>query len=75
MRITDTDLHERTAEVLDTVLPTGEPVEVERNGQLLRITPSKLNRLTRRDAIIGEPDDLVHMDWLAMRVSDTNEGS
>lgn len=54
--------------ILDQVLETGIPVEVERRGQKLRIVPvkrkSKLDRLTPHpDVIIGNPEDLVHMDW------------
>ena len=54
--------------VLDEVLATGVPIEIERNGQRLRIAPA-----VRRDrlkylrphpgAIIGDPEDLVHIDW------------
>ena len=26
-------------------------------------TPSKLQNLKRRDCIVGDPEDLVHLDW------------
>jgi hypothetical protein len=54
--------------VLDQVLATGEPVEIERNGRRLRIVadapPSRLDRLVKRsEVVVGDPDDLVHLDW------------
>lgn len=54
--------------VLDRVLASGVPVEVERNGHRLRIAPAEsVDRLSRLkphpDAITGDPEDLVHMDW------------
>ena len=53
--------------ILDQVLATGVPVEIERRGKLLKIVPaeppSKLARLKHRDCIIGDPLDLVHLDW------------
>lgn len=50
--------------VLDRVLETGEEVEIERNGRLLRIAPKKApsawDRLVERPyAVKGNPDDLV----------------
>ena len=53
--------------ILDSVLETGIPVEIERGGRLLRIVadepPSKLGRLEKRDFITGDPNELVSMDW------------
>ena len=54
--------------LLDQVLETGEPLEIERKGKRLRIVPvkrgSKLDLLKPNPgAIIGDPEDLVHMDW------------
>jgi hypothetical protein len=52
--------------ILDQVLATGIPVEIERRGKLLEIIPAepsgKLARLKRRDCILGDPMDLVHLD-------------
>lgn len=54
------------------MVQTGVPAEVERRGKRLRIVPveevtkSKLDRLEPHpDAIRGDPDDLVHLDWSA----------
>jgi hypothetical protein len=54
--------------LLDEVLATGRPLEIERKGRRLRIalveTPSKLDRLVAHpDAIVGDPEDLVTLDW------------
>jgi antitoxin (DNA-binding transcriptional repressor) of toxin-antitoxin stability system len=54
--------------ILDRVLETGIPVEIERRGRLLRIVPekkpAKLELLPKRpEAVRGAPGDLVHVDW------------
>ncbi len=54
--------------LLDRVLETGQAIEVERNGRRLRIAPvgsdSRLDRLRPHPGyIVGDPEDLVHMDW------------
>ena len=53
--------------LLDRVLRTGEPIEIERAGKKLMIIPkekaSRLNNLVPRDIIVGDPEDLVHLDW------------
>ena len=54
--------------LIDRILETGEPLEIERKGRQLRIVPvvgeGKLDRLIERpDYIRGEPDDLIHLDW------------
>jgi hypothetical protein len=68
MAITASKLRENVYRVLDQVLETGEPVEIERNGRRLFIVadrpPSRLGRLVRRpDAVVGDSEDLVHLDW------------
>jgi antitoxin (DNA-binding transcriptional repressor) of toxin-antitoxin stability system len=53
--------------LLDRVLRTGEPIEIDRAGQKLLLVPKekrgKLHNLTRRDVITGDPEDLVHLNW------------
>ena len=56
--------------LLDKVAKTGIPLEIERKGKRLLITPAeKLRNLDclneHPDFIIGNPDDLVHIDWSA----------
>lgn len=59
MKITASQLRANIDRVLDQVAQTGEPLEIEREGQLLRIVavaaPRKLDRLVRREAVIGDP--------------------
>lgn len=55
--------------VLDEIIRTGQPVEVERRGRRLRIVAvdpqSRLDTLVAHpDAVVGDPADLVHLDWL-----------
>lgn len=70
MKITASKLRENIYRVLDQVVETGVPVEIERRGRRLKIIPAdeptrgKLDRLEPRpDAIVGDPEDLVHLDW------------
>jgi hypothetical protein len=54
--------------LLDEVLATEQPLEIERKGKVLVIAPkqqgSRLERLPRRDGfIVGDPADLVSLDW------------
>ncbi len=69
MRVTASKLRGDIYNILDKVLETGVPVEVERKGRVLRIVPelkpSKLAKLKKRDCLVGDPERIVHMDWLA----------
>jgi hypothetical protein len=54
--------------LLDRVAKTGVPVEIERKGKRLLVSPAekkrKLDQLEPHpEFIVGNPDDLVHMDW------------
>jgi hypothetical protein len=54
--------------MLDEVLETGQPLEIERNGKTLVIAPKEeksiWDRLPRREGfIVGDPDELIHVDW------------
>ena len=69
MPLTATNLRANIYAILDQVLATGEAVEIERNGRMLRLQPvevgSRLDRLIQRpETIIGDPDDIVEFDWL-----------
>jgi hypothetical protein len=68
VRVTASKLRADIYNILDQSLKTGVPVEVVRKGKILKIIPeskpSKLSRLKKRNAIVGDPEDLVHMDWL-----------
>ncbi len=67
MTVTASKLRENIYRILDEAVATGVPVEVVRKGVILRIVPekkvSKLSRLKRRKAFVGDPDDLLKTDW------------
>ncbi|MGH7445225.1 MAG: type II toxin-antitoxin system Phd/YefM family antitoxin [Longimicrobiales bacterium] len=54
--------------LLDQVLETGIPLEIERNGMGLRIAPlegtGRLERLQPHSGfLVGDPAAIVHVDW------------
>ena len=66
--MTASKLREDIYNILDNVFATGEPVEIERKGRVLRIVAvappgSRLARIKKRDFIVGDPEDLVEIDW------------
>lgn len=68
MAITASKLRADVYRLLDEVLETGQPLEIERKGKILVIAPreeqSIWDRLPRREGyIVGDPDELIHMDW------------
>ena len=60
-------LREDIYNLLDRVVDTGEPLFVGRKGKVIKISidekSSKLANLKKRKLIVGDPDDIVHMDW------------
>ena len=67
MRLTASRLRQDIYRILDEVLETGVPLEIERRGKVLRIVPpqecSKLDSLPRRDCLRTDPEEIVHVDW------------
>jgi prevent-host-death family protein len=67
MSVTASKLRENIYQILDEAVETGIPVEVVRKGIVLRIVPetrpSKLSRLKKRTAFVGDPDDIFKIDW------------
>ena len=68
MAITASDLRRDIYRILDSVLDSGQPVEVERRGRRLKIAPvapaSKLSRLVSRAKFLrGDPAEIVSIDW------------
>ncbi len=67
MRLTASRLRQDIYRILDEVLETGVPVEIERRGEVLKIIPpeecSKLDSLPRRDYLETDPEEIVHVDW------------
>lgn len=54
--------------LLDRVAETGEPLEIERKGRVLRIevlprTDPLVGLSAHPDAVPGDLEDLVHLDW------------
>lgn len=67
MSLTASKLRQDIYRILDRVLETGVPVEIERRGRILRIVPGeprdKLANLGSRDYLRVDPEELVHLDW------------
>jgi len=68
MAITASRLRDNVYRILDEVLDTGTPVEIERRGQRLRIVAAepkgRLERLIRRPRYLKvDPESIVHLDW------------
>lgn len=68
MAITASKLRANVYRLLDQVLETGQALEIERRGKTLLISPKEnvsiWDRLPRREgAIVGDPDELIHVDW------------
>lgn len=67
MPLTASSLRQNIYRILDSILESGQGVEIERRGQRLRIEPvkpkSKLERLTNKSYLNVAPDELVHLDW------------
>jgi len=67
-QLTDKNIQKHFLRLLDQVVKTGTPVEIERKGKRLLISPAEKHRnldcLEKHpDFIVGNPDDLVHIDW------------
>ena len=65
---TDSNIQRNILELLDKVVKTGIPEEIERKGRRLLISPAEKHRNLdyleeHPDFIVGNPDDLVHIDW------------
>jgi antitoxin (DNA-binding transcriptional repressor) of toxin-antitoxin stability system len=68
MAMTASALRANIYQVLDEVLRTGQPVDIQRGGRLLQIVPvdpsSRLENLTPHpDFVIGDPEALAEVDW------------
>lgn len=68
--VTPSQLRQDIYRLIDRVLETGEPLEIERKGRRLRLMPDppadRLDRIHVNPAVIvGDPEDLVSLDWAA----------
>lgn len=67
-RLTPTELRRDIYRLLDQVLETGEPLEIERSGRTLLLVPvsgrrRRLADLPRRQAITCSPEELIATSW------------
>lgn len=67
MALTATELRKNIYKLLDEILETGNPLEIERKGKRLRIFPdepkSKLDNLKKRNVIVGDAEDIIDTNW------------
>lgn len=66
--ITVTELRSNIYNLLDEILATGVPLEINRGGRKLTIAPTEpidkfANMEFRPDVINGDPEALVHIAW------------
>ena len=69
-QVSDLNIQNDILQLLDKVIKTGVPVEIERKGKRLLISPAEKRRdldslEEHPEFIVGNPDDLVHIDWSA----------
>jgi len=67
-QVSDLNIQNDILQLLDKVIKTGVPVEIERKGKRLLISPAEKRRdldslEEHPEYIVGNPDDLVHIDW------------
>jgi antitoxin (DNA-binding transcriptional repressor) of toxin-antitoxin stability system len=74
MKVTATKLRAELYQILDRVLETGEAVEVTRAEGTVVIKPLRSERRARPAKrkpkpnprlVVGDPDELIHFDWLS----------
>ena len=67
MPLSATKLRQDLYRILDRVLETGVPVEIERRGRKLKIVPEnpvdKMAALEPHDILKSDPESIVHVDW------------
>lgn len=66
--VTPQELKGNLDNLLEEILKTGIPLEIDRGGKRLRIVPveksDKLQNLVYRPhVIVGDPDDLIDINW------------
>jgi hypothetical protein len=74
IKMTATRLRQDIYNILDDIIETGIPVEIERKGGKLKIVPekkeNKLDNLKKRELVVGDPEAIINIDWM----KDWNEG-
>ena len=68
MIITPSKFRSNIYRLLDQVIDTGEPLLIKRRKEILKVIPVrkflKLDRLIRHSCLKGDPESIVHCDWL-----------
>jgi hypothetical protein len=67
MILSATKLRQNLYRILDEILDSGIPVQINRKGEILKIVPekkkSKLERLKEHKTIIGDPESIIDIDF------------
>jgi hypothetical protein len=67
MAVSVSSLRQNIYRLLDQVLDTGIPLEIERRNRKLRIVPAerpgKLKNLKKHCVLNCKPEEIVHVDW------------
>jgi len=68
MRLTASKLRQEVYKILDEIIQTGRPAEIERNGYILKIVPvkhnfRKLSKLKKRRLTNEDSNNFEHIDW------------
>ncbi|MHB1949160.1 MAG: type II toxin-antitoxin system Phd/YefM family antitoxin [Gammaproteobacteria bacterium] len=68
MTISLTHLRANLYKIVDQVIETGVPIEIERNGTVIKLIPiqkkKKLDNLTKHSNVLSvDPEEIVHIDW------------
>ncbi len=65
MSMSLTALRQQLFKVVDQVIATGIPIEIKRNGHIVKIVlddkKSKLENLVKHDCIVGDPEELIDL--------------
>lgn len=65
--LTASKLRANIYRILDQVIASGQPIEVNRRGVKLKIVPTprkdRLEGLTHRNIFKVDPTELIHCDW------------
>ena len=67
-QVSGVNIQKDILKLLDKVVKTGVPIQIERKGKRLFISLAEKHRdldcLEKHpDFIVGDPDDFVHLDW------------
>ncbi|HFQ94601.1 MAG TPA: type II toxin-antitoxin system Phd/YefM family antitoxin [Anaerolineae bacterium] len=66
--VTPTELRMNIYKLLDEILASGVPLEINKGGKKLKIVPVEQpdkfqNLITRDEVIQGDPEDIVEISW------------